>query len=247
MITKSVFLVPLIFIPAIAALGTQVVTYDNQKMLSLIKNLNGTVSEQLSLAAATWGKLRADYPRDVAKIEDFYDTLQLVMCQPERNITMGQQLQGYLIREQIREHLEIVNTTQIFQKALEAEEHELGKWQLAIGRHSQRLHCLFKSDMLRRIMAKVIRRLYTLEESGQLASFLYQLYMAGNRESYKSMVQAELMLYDRYKRGGKKSPEFSRYMAKLWQSLQLDEYYPGLDQATKQELLDAVIDLLGYI
>ncbi|XP_052852699.1 uncharacterized protein LOC128262465 [Drosophila gunungcola] len=247
MISKLFLIFPLLFVPAWAAFGTQVVSYDNKRMLKLIEDLNGTVSEQLSLVAATWGKLRVDFPRDVAKIEDLDETLQQVVCRKERNVTVRHQLQGYLIREQIREHLEILNTTDMFQQALASEEHELGKWQLAIGKHSQKLHCLFKPDQMIRILQRVLRRVYTLEGSSKLAAFFYQLYMAGNRASYISMVQAELMLYERFKNGGQNNQEFSGYMAKLWQSLQLEEFYSGLDQNTKQRLVDAIIDLLKFL
>ncbi|KAH8262701.1 uncharacterized protein [Drosophila bipectinata] len=246
--TILLFLISALFVvEVIDALGTQVATYDTKKMLELIENLNGTVSEQLSLAAITWGKLKADFPNDVSKMDDLDGAVVRVLCRPERNITLRQQLQGYLIRENIREHLEVLNTTEIFQQALEAEDHEVGKWQLAIGRHSQRLHYLFKPEKLKQIMEKVIRKLYKLENAGQLASFCYQLYIAGNRDSYNCMVQTELMIYNRYKIFGKTSPDFSRYMAKLWQSLQMEEFYVGLDSPTKQGLLEAIIDLLGYL
>jgi len=46
-------------------------------MLQLIEDFNGTVSEQLYLVSATWGKLKADYPRDVAKIEDLVGSVVL--------------------------------------------------------------------------------------------------------------------------------------------------------------------------
>lgn len=180
-------------------------------------------------------------------MEDLDDALMRVLCRPESNTTLRQHLQGYLIRESIREHLAVLNTTEIFQEALQAEEHEVGKWQLAIGRHSQRLHYLFKPEKLKQIMEKVIRKLYKLESSGQLASFCYQLYIAGNRDSYSLMVQTEIMLYNRYKSFGKPSHDFSSYMAKLWQSLQMENFYVGLDPQTKTELIAAVIDLLAYL
>ncbi|XP_016974423.1 uncharacterized protein LOC108041129 [Drosophila rhopaloa] len=247
MIRKLFLIFPLLFIPALATFGTQVVSYDNKRMLHLIEDFNGTVSEQLSLVAATWGKLRADYPRDVAKIEDLEETLQHVVCRKERNVTVRHHLQGYLIREQILEHLEILNTTDLFQQALESEEHELGKWQLAVGKYSQKLHCLYKPEQMNRILERVLRRVYTLERSSKLAAFLYQLYIFGNRASYVTMVQAELMLYERYKRGEQNNQRFSGYMAKLWQSLQKEDFYSGLDQNTKQRLVDAIIDLLKFL
>ncbi|XP_001965274.3 uncharacterized protein LOC6506918 [Drosophila ananassae] len=246
--TKLLFFISMLCVlEAVDALGTQVPSYDYNKMLELIENRKGPVDEQLSLAAITWGKLKADYPKDVSKMEDLDGTLIRVLCRAESNTTLRQHLKGYLIRESIREHLAVQNTTEIFQEALEAEEHEVGKWQLAIGRHSQRLHYLFKPEKLKQIMEIVIRKLYKLQSSGQLASFLYQLYIAGNRDSYKLMVQTELMLYNRYKSFGKPSPNFSSYMAKLWQSLQMEDFYAGLDPLTKQELIDAIIDLLGYL
>ncbi|XP_017007072.2 uncharacterized protein [Drosophila takahashii] len=247
MITKLFLIFPLLFVAANATLGTQVISYDNKQMLRLIEDFNGTVSEQLFLVAATWGKLKADYPRDVAKIEDLQETLERVVCRKESNVTVRHHLQGYLIREQIREHLEIVNATDLFRQALASEEHEVGKWQLAIGQHSRKLHCLFKPDQLNRILERVLRKVYTLEGSTKLAAFFYQLYMSGNRNSYYLMVQAELMLYDRYRRGGEVSQEFSGYMAKLWQSIQMDEFYSGQDQNIKQRLVDAVIDLLKFL
>lgn len=248
MISKPLLIIPLLFLPAIVtSLGTQVVTYDNQRMLDLIENLNGTVSEQLSLVAATWGKLRADYPRDVGKIMDLKDTLHYVICKPTSNVTMRHSLQAHLIRESIREHLEILNSTALFQEALQAEDHDQGKWQIAIGRHSQKLHCLFKPVQLDRILQKVLRKLYSLERASKLAALFFQLYITGNRESYVTMIHAELMLYERYKIIGQQSQEFNSYMAKLWQSFQLDDFYPELDQPTKQRLVDAVIDLLKYL
>ncbi|XP_017082550.2 uncharacterized protein LOC108115555 [Drosophila eugracilis] len=247
MITKLFLLFPLLIAPATCTLGTQVISYDNKRMLQLIVDSNGTVSEQLFLVAATWGKLKADYPKDIAKIEDLEETLQLVVCRKKGNATIRHHLEGYLIREQIREHLEILNMTDLFKEALESEEHQLGKWQFSIGQHSRKLHCLFKPNQLNRILDKVIRRVYTLKNSSKLAAFLYQLYVSGNRESYVSMVQAELILYERYKSGEQNSQEFSAYMAKLWQSLQLEDFYPGLDQNTKQRLVDAIIDLLKFL
>ncbi|KAH8334036.1 hypothetical protein KR059_006012 [Drosophila kikkawai] len=244
---SKVVIIPLLFLPAIAALGTQVVSYDNRRMLDLIENLNGSVSEQLSLVAVTWGKLRADYPRDVGKIEALQETLQHVICKPARNVTMRHNLQAHLIRENIREHLEILNTTALFQEALEAEEHDQGKWQMAIGRHSQKLHCLYKPVQLERILQKVLRKIYNLKSISKLAALFYQLYIARNRESYVTMIHAELMLYDRYKAIGQQSVEFNSYMAKLWQSFQLDDFYSGLDQPTNQRLVGAIIELLKYI
>ncbi|XP_016964683.1 uncharacterized protein LOC108034323 [Drosophila biarmipes] len=247
MISQLLLIFPPLIVATEATLGTQVVSYDNKRMLQLIEDFNGTVAEQLSLVSATWGKLKADYPRDVAKIEDLEETLQHVVCRKEANVTVRQHLQGYLIREQIREHLEILNTTELFRQALDSEEHELGKWQLAIGLHSRRFHCLFKPDQLNRVLERVLRRVYTLPGSTKLAALFYQLYLTGNRQSYGLMIRAELMLYDRYKRGGEVSQEFCGYMAKLWQSIQLEEFYSGLDQSTKQRLVDAVIDLLKYL
>jgi len=247
MISKLIFILPLLFVRTEATLGTQVISYDNKRMLQLIEDFNGTVSEQLYLVSATWGKLKADYPRDVAKIEDLEETLGHVVCRKESNVTVRQHLQGYLIREQIREHLEILNTTDLFRQALESEEHELGKYQFAIGQHSRKFHCIFKPDQLNRVLARVLHRVYSLQSSTKLAAFFYQLYITGNRESYGLMIQAELMLYDRYKRGGEISQEFCRYMAKLWQSIQLEEFYSGLDQRIKQRLVDAIIDLLKYL
>lgn len=246
MIATLLLVFPLLFMPSDATLGTQVISYDNKRMLQLIEDFNGTVSEQLFLVVSTWGKLKADYPRDVAKIEDLEETLQHVVCRKERNVTVRHHLQGYLIREQIREHLETLNCSDLFQQALQSEDHELGKWQLAIGQHSRKLHCVFKPDQLTRILKAVIRRTYTLERSTRLAALLYQLYI-GNREFYAAMVEAELMLYERYKSGEKNSQEFSGYMAKLWQSIQIEEFYPGLDQNTKQRLVDAIIDLLKFL
>ncbi|EDV54500.1 uncharacterized protein LOC6548743 [Drosophila erecta] len=246
MMATLLLALPLLFTPADAALGTQVASYDHKRMLLLIADFNGTAAEQLLLAAATWGKLRADYPRDVAKIEDLEETLNHVVCRKQSNVTVRHHLQGYLIREQIREHLQTLNSSDLFQQALQSEDHELGKWQLAIGQHSRRLHCLLKPGQLSRLIEAVIRRVYTLEGSTRLAALLYQLYL-GNRESYASMVEAELMLYERYKSGGKNSLEFGGYVAKLWQSIQMEEFYPGLDQHTKQRLVDAVIDLLRFL
>ncbi|XP_017155337.1 uncharacterized protein LOC108164215 [Drosophila miranda] len=248
MIGKSLALFLLLLGPSIIeALGTQVVCYDNKRMLSLIEGLNGTVDEQLSLAAFTWGKLRADYPRDVAKIEDLDETMQHVMCSKDKNITLSQHLQGHLLREHIREHLETLNSTALFKQALESPEHELGKWQLAIGRHSRRFHCLFMPAQLQKIIGSVLKRLYRLEKASAMAAFLYQLYMVGNKDSFQLMVYSELLLYERYKSGGQQRPEFGSYMAKMWQSLQMEEPYATLDQAVKQRLLDAIIDLLGYL
>ncbi|XP_022230921.2 uncharacterized protein LOC111079898 [Drosophila obscura] len=248
MIGKSLSLFLLLLVPySIDALGTQVICYDHKRMLTLIEGLNGTLNEQLSLAAATWGKLRADYPRDVAKIEDLDETMQHVMCSKDKNITLSQHLQGHLLREHIREHLETINSTALFTQALEAPEHELGKWQLAIGRHSQRFHCLFKPEQLQKIIGSVMKRLYSLEKSTKMAALLYQLYLVGNKESFQLMVFAELMIYERYKSGGQKSAEFGNYMAKMWQSLQLEEPYASLDQAIKQSLVNAIIELLGYL
>ncbi|XP_034667270.1 uncharacterized protein LOC117900859 [Drosophila subobscura] len=250
MIGKSLPLLLLLLVPSIIdALGTQVICYDHKRMLTLIEGLNGTVDEQLSLAASTWGKLRADYPRDVAKIDELDETMQRVMCNKDQNISLSQQLQGHLMREHIREHLETINTTALFRQALEAPEHELGKWQLAIGRHSQRFHCLFKPEQLQKIIGSVLKRLYSLEKSNKLAALLYQLYLVGSRakESFQLMVSSELLLYERYKSGGQKSVDFDNYMAKMWQSLQLEEPYTSLDQALKQRLVDAIIDLLGYL
>ncbi|KAH8269300.1 hypothetical protein KR018_002215 [Drosophila ironensis] len=245
--TIWLYLVSLLVVPATTIPSTQVITYDNKKMLDYIENLNGTVPEQLFLVTVTWGKLRVDYARDVAKIEELAETLDRFMCRKERNITMRDHLREHLIRDQIREHLEFLNTTSLFHQALGAEDHELGKWQLAVGRHSQKLHCLYKPHQLKSIMEKVLRKLYTLEKSGELAAFFYQLYLSGNRDSYKLMVQTELMLYERYRNGGITNRDFSSYLAKLWQSLQMDEFYVGLDQTTKQKLIDAVIELLGYL
>ncbi|KAH8266342.1 hypothetical protein KR038_006006, partial [Drosophila bunnanda] len=246
MMSKLV-IISVLFLPAIAALGTQVVTYDNRRMLDLIENLNGSVTEQLSLVAATWGKLRADYPRDVGKIEALQETLQHVICKPARNVTLQHNLQAHLKGENIREHLEILNTTALFQEALEAEEHDQGKWQMAIGRHSQKLHCLYKPVQLKRILERVLRKIYNLKSISKLAALFFQLYITGNRESYVTMVHAELMLYERYKSIGQQSVEFNSYMAKLWQSFQLDDFYSGLDQATSQQLINAVIELLKYL
>ncbi|XP_043643553.1 uncharacterized protein LOC122613437 [Drosophila teissieri] len=246
MLATLLLVLSLLFMPSYGTLGTQVISYDNKRMLLLIEDFNGTVSEQLFLVGATWGKLKADYPRDVAKIEDLEETLQHVVCRKESNVTVRHHLQSYLIREQIREHLETLNSSDLFQQALQSEDHELGKWQLAIGHHSRKLHCLFKTDQLTRILGLVIRRAYTLERSTRLAALLYQLYI-GNQESYSSMVEAELILYKRYKSDEKNSQEFSEYMAKLWQSIQIEEFYPGLDQNTKQRLVDAVIDLLKFL
>ncbi|KAH8281626.1 hypothetical protein KR054_001846 [Drosophila jambulina] len=244
---SKVVIIPLLFLPAIVALGTQVVSYDNGRMLDLIENLNGSVSEQLSLVAATWGKLRADYPRDVGKIEALQETLQHVICKPARNVTLQHNLQAHLIREHIREHLEILNTTALFQLALEAEEHDQGKWQMEIGRHSQKLHCLYKPEQRDRILQKVLRKIYNFQNISKLAALFYQLYITGNRESYLTMIHAELMLYERYKIIGQQSVEFNSYMAKLWQSFQLDDFYSGLDPATKQRLVNAIIELLKYL
>jgi len=77
MISKLIFIFPLLFVRAEATLGTQVISYDNKRMLQLIEDFNGTVSEQLYLVSATWGKLKADYPRDVAKIEDLVGSVVL--------------------------------------------------------------------------------------------------------------------------------------------------------------------------
>ncbi|KAH8393221.1 hypothetical protein KR200_010832 [Drosophila serrata] len=239
--------ISLLFLPAIVALGTQVVSYDNRRMLDLIENLNGSVSEQMSLVAATWGKLKVDYPRDVGKIEALQETLQHVICKPARNVTLQHNLQAHLIRENIREHLEVLNTTVLFQKASEAEEHDQGKWQMAIGRHSQRLHCLYKPVQLERILQKVLRKIYNLQSVSKLAALFFQLYISGNRESYLTIIHAELMLYERYKIIGKQSVEFNGYMAKLWQSFQLDDFYSGLDQDTNQRLVNAIIELLKYL
>ncbi|XP_068151262.1 uncharacterized protein [Drosophila tropicalis] len=229
------------------ALGTQVAGYDYKRMLAIIRNFNGTLNDQLNLVSITWGKLQADYPRDIGKMEDLSETLTHIMCQKEGNSSLQQNLKGYLIREQIAEYMEVSNTSDLFRVALVAPEHDMGKWQLKLSEHSQRLHCLFNAKQLQNIMQNVIHRVYTKEFSLPLSILLRQLYLANNRESYQLMVRSELILYQRYKTHGRREEKFGTYMAKLWQQIQADPFYADLDHETKRYLLDAVIELLHYL
>ncbi|XP_030383323.1 uncharacterized protein LOC115630802 [Scaptodrosophila lebanonensis] len=243
--TSCRVLLLLIFVlPAITAVGTQVVSYDNTRMLELIKQTEA-VEDQLSLAAATWGKLRSDYPRDVPKIENFATTLAHVVCQSSKNITMQQLLQGYLLRENIRLHLATLNTTALFKEALQASDHEQGKWQTQIAKESEKLHCLFKPKQLRELVNTLVRRLYQLERGRQFAAYLYQLYMPGNRDSYELMVHAELLLFERYESAGLRPATYREYMAQLWEVIKREAFYASLPQKLKDRLIDVAISTLN--